>query len=114
MVRDNTVVGHTEQGHLPRGRATITLRLRRVARRRARLKQSVWPISGQRLDNTNSVNGNINQCRFASNRLRMVLRPVNGYQYGYARRGCVTALSGIRAAEFNPERQQRVGITFWQ
>jgi hypothetical protein len=53
MVRDDTIIRRAEQGQLPSDGATITLRPQRVVHRRARLKQFVWPIPGQSLDNRN-------------------------------------------------------------
>ena len=54
----HAIIRRTEQGQLPTGCATITLRPQRVVRRRVSPKQFVWPIPGQSLDNRNRFNEN--------------------------------------------------------
>jgi len=60
MVRDDTAIPTAEQDQLPSGRGTISQRLPPVVRRMTKPKQRDGPIPGLHLDNTNSVNDNIN------------------------------------------------------
>ena len=79
MVRDDTAIPGTEQGQLSAGHGRIIVHLQPVARRTAKPTQPDWPKFWARLLTTKTALTNIPICRFAGNRLRMVLGPVNSY-----------------------------------
>jgi hypothetical protein len=60
MLRNDTAIRCAEQDQLPSGHGTISQHLQPVVRRMTKPKQRDGPNTGLHLNNTNSVNDNIN------------------------------------------------------